>query len=98
MTFARPTASRILLLASLLLGIAAIQPAEARPQSGDSSATSVPVLVSDFELFSVAPPPNSPGAPAPPAQSQQTKKAPPTADEPELPAAQARRLIDFFGA
>jgi len=98
MTFARPTASRILLLASLLLGIAAIQPAEARPQSGDTSATSVPVMVSDFELFAVALPPNSPGTPAPPAQSQQPKKAPLTSVEPDVPAAQARRLIDFFAA
>jgi len=98
MTFARPTVSRILLLASLLLGIAAIQPAEARPQPGDTSATSVPILVSDFELFSVAPPANSQRAPAVAAQGQQTKKAPPTSDEPELPAVQARRLIDFFAA
>jgi hypothetical protein len=97
MTFA-PPASRILLLAPLLLALAAVQPAEARPQAADSSATSVPVLVGDFELFSVPPPPNSPRAPAAAAQSQQTKKTLPTSDEPELPSVQARRLMDFFAA
>ena len=97
MTFA-PPASRILLLAPLLLALAAVQPAEARPQAADSSATSVPVLVGDFELFSVSPPPNSPRAPAAAAQSQQTKKTLPTSNEPELPSVQARRLMDFFAA
>jgi hypothetical protein len=86
------------LLAPLLLALAAVQPAEARPQAADSSATSVPVLVGDFELFSVPPPPNSPRAPAAAAQSQQTKKTLPTSDEPELPSVQARRLMDFFAA
>ena len=90
-----PAASRILLLAPLLLVLAAVRCAEARPQSGDSSATSVPILVSDFELFSVAPPPNSPRTPAAPAQSQQTKKAAPTSVEPEVPAVQARRLSGY---
>jgi len=93
-----PPASRILLLVPLLLALAAVQPAEATPQSGDSSATSVPVLVSDFELFSVPPPPNSPRAPAVAAQSQQTKKTSSAADEVELPSVQARRLMDFFAA
>lgn len=95
-----PTAQqalRICLLASLMLAIAAIESVEAKPQSADFSATSVPILINDFELVSVPPPPNYPkGQTAQP--NQQTKKTPPTSDEPELPYVQARRLMDFFAA
>ena len=95
-----PTAQqalRICLLASLMLAIAAIQSVEAKPQSADFSATSVPILINDFELVSVPPPPNYPkGQTAQP--DQQAKKTPPTSEEPELPSVQARRLMDFFAA
>jgi Domain of unknown function (DUF4410) len=92
-----PPALRICMLAPLLLAIAATQPAEARAQSADFSATSVPILISDFELVSVPPPPNY-SKEQTAARNQQMKKAPPTSDEPELPSVHARRLMDFFAA
>lgn len=97
MAFSSPPASRIFLLVPFLLVLAAVKPVEAGPQSADFSATSVPVLISDFELVSVSPPPNYPKAETA-QRSQQTKKTPPTSDEPELPSVQARRLMDFFAA
>lgn len=89
---------RVPLLALLFLAIAAVQPATGCPQSADGSTKPVPVLVSDFELFSVAPPPNSPKPPAVAAQNSQTKKTLSSSDEGELPSVQARRLMDFFAA
>ena len=47
-------------LSVLLLAVAGFQTAEAYPQSADAPAATVPILVSDFELSSVAPPPKSP--------------------------------------
>jgi hypothetical protein len=90
-----PSASRICLLVPFLLALLAAQPAEARPQSAEFSGDSVPILISDFELVSVPPPPNYPKAQTA-QQSQQTKKTPPTPDEPEIPSVRARRLMDFF--
>lgn len=90
-----PSASKILVLAPLLLGLLGVQPAEARPQSAEFSAASVPILISDFELASVPPPPNYAKAQAA-QQSQQTKKPAPTPDEPEIPWVRARRMMDFF--
>ena len=60
----------------------------------DPSANSVPVLISDFELFSSAttPPPD-------PTDSKKTppKDAPPAVFElSDVPSVQARRLMDFF--
>lgn len=92
-----PPASRILLLVPFLLVLAAVHSAEGAPQSGSFSATSVPILISDFELAAVPPPPNYPKTQTAP-QSPQTKKAPPTPDEPEIPSVRARRLMDFFAA
>ena len=85
-------------LGLFFLGILATQSAAASPQSADSSPNSIPILISDFELFSVTPPANSPREPGAAVQSQQTKQKPPTPDEPELPSVQARRLRDFFAA
>lgn len=85
-------------LGLFFLGIPATQSAAASPQSADSSPNSIPILISDFELFSVAPPANSPREPGAAVQSQQTKQKPATSDAPELPSAQARRLMDFFAA
>ena len=75
-------------------------PAPAQPQ--DSSATSVPVFVSDFELFavgSVAPPRHSspPQQIKKPAATSGTKDAPPPVlEDTEPPAEQARQLMDLF--
>ena len=88
-------ASRILVLVPFFLAVLLIQPAEGRPQSAEFSAASVPVLISDFELASVPPPPNYAKAQAA-QQSQQTKKTAPAPDEPEIPWVRARRLMDFF--
>lgn len=77
------------------LTLFAVHPAEASPQSGDGPP--VPVLVGDFELFSVPPPPSSPQTQSIP-KSQQTPKAQPAPDDAELPSIQARRLMDFFAA
>jgi Domain of unknown function (DUF4410) len=62
-------------------------------RSQDSSPSSVPVFINDFELFSsaVAPPPD-PNAKKPPA-----KDAPPAVFElSDDPSVQARRLMDYF--
>jgi Domain of unknown function (DUF4410) len=84
------------IFASLLfLTLFAAHPADARPQSGDGPP--VPVLVGDFELFSVLPPPSSPQTQSVP-KSQQAPKALPAPEDAELPSTQARRLMDFFAA
>src|SRR5258708_28105408 len=82
-------------LSVLLLAVAGFQTAGAYPQSADAPAATVPILVSDFELSSVAPPPKSPSTPA--LKRQKTKTPPPYEDD-ELPSVQARRLMDFFAA
>ena len=91
---ASPT-SRILLLVLFFLVIVHAQPASARPQSADSSTKPVPILISDFELFSVPPPPKSPSTPA--LKRQKTKTPLPYQDV-EPPSVQAQRLMDFFAA
>lgn len=88
---------RIPWLALLFLVIAGVQAANGNPQSADGSAKPVPVLVSDFELFSV-PPPNSSKTAAAAAQNSQTKKTVSSPEETELASIQARRLTDFFAA
>jgi len=100
MIFLPPPPTRIqvatrIFLTFLFLGFAALQPAKAKPQSADASATMVPVRVGDFELYSVPPPPNSPKTPAA-AQNQQKPKTTPTQGDPEIPSVQARRFTDFF--
>jgi hypothetical protein len=82
-------------IALLFLSVVALPLADAGPQSADGSTTAVPVLVSDFELFSAYPPPASPGA-STPAPNQQKPKSPPTDEDPESPSAQARQLKDFI--
>jgi uncharacterized protein DUF4410 len=84
-------------IASVLLStaVACIAPVAATPQSSDFSARSVPILVSDFELYSVPPPLNLPRTPAT-QPNQQKPNTPPAADDAELAAVQARRLMDFF--
>jgi hypothetical protein len=100
MSFVKQQPSRIPFAARMFLvvlfeALAILQAASANPQSADASVTAVPVLVSDFELFSVPPPPNSRKPPAAP-QNQQTPKTTPPSEDPELPSVQARRLMDFF--
>ena len=66
------------------------------------SPTSVPVFVSDFELFAVsaaAPPRRSSSAPQikkPPATSETKNAPPPLREETDPPAEQARQLMDLF--
>jgi len=86
-----------MLITLLFLSVAALHPAKAKPQSTDDPVTTVPVFVSDFELLSVPPPPNSPGTPAA-APNQQKPKTPPPSEDVEIPSVQARRLVDFFTA
>lgn len=81
----------------LSLAIPAGLCAAASPQSADLPATSVPILINDFELVSVPPPPNYPKAQTTP-RNQQTLKKPAATDEVELASVQARRLMDFFAA
>jgi Domain of unknown function (DUF4410) len=88
-------AARILITLLFLL-VVALQPAGAGPQSADAS-TSIPVLISDFELYSIPPKPNPPASPAP-APNQQKSKTPPVSEDVEEPSVQARRLMDFFAA
>jgi hypothetical protein len=85
-----------ILLTLVFMAIVALQSADAGPQTAPASVTAVPVFVSDFELYSVPPPPNSPKPQAAAPQNQQTPKTRPVSGDPELPAVQARRLMDFF--
>jgi hypothetical protein len=89
-------AARILITLLFLL-VVALQPAGAGPQSAGASTTAVPVLISDFELYSIPLKPNPPASPAP-ARDQQKPKTPPEPEEVEAPSVQARRLMDFFAA
>ena len=81
---------------------AALSSANRAPrQPQDSSPTSVPVFVSDFELFAVGGTarPRRSGAPAPkkPTATSSSKDAPPPVlEETEAPAEQARQLMDLF--
>jgi len=84
-----------LFVASFFLAIVDVPPANASPQSGGDSATDVPILISDFELFSVSAPTNSPGTAA---ANRQSAKPPPALEEATLPSVQARRLTDIFAA
>jgi Domain of unknown function (DUF4410) len=84
-----------ILVPLLFVSAVAVAPAGAGPQSADGSPTQVPVVVSDFELFSVPPPPPSSRQPAL-APNQQKPKSPPVSEDPEIPSVQARRLTDFF--
>ncbi len=94
-------AARVFLAVTIPL-VTGLQPTGAKPQSADSSTATIPILVSDFELFSV--PPLKPKAsvtpkpPTPPTQATNQKKVntPPEPEETELPSVQARRLVDFF--
>jgi len=96
-------AARIFLAVIFLL-VAGLEPTDAKPQSADSPTVTIPILVSDFELFSVPPikpkPPVTPKPPAPSAQATNQKKenTPLAPEEIESPSVQARRLIDFFTA
>jgi hypothetical protein len=63
------------------------------------SATSVPVFVSDFELFAVGGVARRSSSPAPtkkPATSGTKDPPPPVLEEAEAPAQQARQLMDLF--
>ena len=93
LTFSRSRFAGRILASFLFLTLLAVHPAGARPQSGDGPQ--VPVLVGDFELFSVPTPPSSPQTQSA-ATNQQTPKALPAPDDTELPSAQARRMMDFF--
>jgi hypothetical protein len=84
-----------MLLTLLISAMAGVTLLDARPQSADASTSPVPVLVSDFELFSVPPPTNSPAASLPPA-NQQRPRTPAASDSVEIPSIQARRLMDLF--
>jgi hypothetical protein len=91
-------------LAVIFLLVVGLRLTEAKPQSADSSTATIPILVSDFELFSVPPlkarPPVTPKPPTPPAQATNPKKVntSPEPEEIEPPSVQARRLMDFFTA
>jgi Domain of unknown function (DUF4410) len=106
----RVTPVLLLSLASVLAGNAEyfpqkfVAPSSRTPaplQSSDSAANSVPVLVSDFELFAsaVAPPSKSPAGQAkrPAATSSGTKDTPPPVlEDTDSPSVQARQLMDLF--
>ena len=89
-----PTPFRRLLLAALLASLGAWQ-SSGKPQAADSPAYSVPVAVSDFELYSVSPQPKPPARP-PAAAEKEKPKVPLVYEGTDLPSAQARREIDFF--
>ncbi|HET7108009.1 MAG TPA: DUF4410 domain-containing protein [Candidatus Acidoferrum sp.] len=74
----------LLLLAIVFQAAANLEPEKASAQSSDGPTVSVPVLVSDFELFSIPPPADSPISSA--------------SEDASLPSVQARRLMDSFAA
>jgi len=69
--------------------------AQARPT--ESPVASIPILVSDFELFAVPSPAPPPGTPAA-APNNQKPPSPAVNGDTDLPSVQARRLTDFFSA
>jgi uncharacterized protein DUF4410 len=70
---------------------------DARQQSTDAPTSPVPILVSDFELFTVAPTSNATGSSAP-SPNQQRPQAPPASEGAEIASAHARWLIDLFAS
>ena len=65
----------------------------------ESASTSIPVLISDSELFSSAPVPPLDPAKADAVRITPPKDAPPAVFEAsDIPSVQARRLMDFFAA
>ena len=89
--------SRALLLTILASLVAMEGFGQSKPSS---SALSVPVYVSDFELNSIYPTPPKPGTP--PQSGTEKRKQQPEApliyEDTDLPSVQARRLTDFFAA
>ncbi len=88
---------RFLLLSGWLLALLALSHPASSASLQEAPSVSVPVLISDFELFSSAiTPPSDPGA------ADSSKKAPPKDAPPavfelsDIPSIQARRLMDFF--
>lgn len=79
------------LISLLFLAIPGVLRVNASPQSADTSTTATPVLVSDFELFSVPP---SLQASTPPNPSK--TKTSPASENADAPFIRARRLMDFF--
>jgi hypothetical protein len=77
----------------------------AQSQLAESPVASIPIFVSDFELFAVPTAATSPATPiaTPPATvaaapSKQKPPSPAVNGDTDLPSVQARRLTDFFSA
>ena len=71
--------------------------AQSQTTDPDPPVASVPVVVSDFELFAVPVKASSPATPAV-SRSKQKPQAPDFSEGADAPLAQARRLRDFFAA
>ncbi len=85
----------ILVCGGLLAG--AFWPVRANQQSAqDSSASSVPIYISDFELFSSATAPPNSGDSDLSKQSGEKGTPPPVFNATDAPSTQARRLMDYF--
>jgi hypothetical protein len=85
-------------LAAPFAAAIAVGPAPSAAQSRDSAAYSVPVVVSDFELYSTPPRTVKNGKPAalPPAKAKTKTEVPLIYQDTDAPLDQANRLVDFF--
>lgn len=86
---------RIFLLPALLISFEVGQ-AFAQPRAADAPS-SVPVYVSDFEMFSATENPSSGTAPSATPEKRNSESRV-VYDDADMPSLQARRLMDFFSA
>jgi hypothetical protein len=96
---ARPTLifSAYLLLCLGLAFSAGVRPSRAQSPAGESPVYSVPILVSDFELYSAAPKAARNGKPPGAAPAAKPKpEVPLLYQETDTPPDQAHRLVDYF--
>lgn len=86
--------TRAFLCLAVLVSLGMAQ-GQAQPKPTDSPAYKVPILVSDFELYSLPPKPVRNQRPPTPGEKPKPG-APLVYSETDQPSDQARRLIDFF--
>ena len=90
-------ASRLLLSCSIFLAVSGLALLSFPAMAQDVSSSSVPVLISDFELFSSATTPPQDTKAEDTSKKIPPKDAPPAVFElSDIPSIQARRLMDFF--
>ena len=89
-----PLLARMFLFAGLV-AFCNLPRSDAQTKPPDSTPSSVPVVVSDFEMHSVPARPKPPVG-APPAPEKAKPEVPLVYGDADVPSAQARRLMDYF--